>query len=73
MKCQANPVDVWIHNAGSIILFEPLTQAARDWFAAEGESEWWPWLGNRLAVDPVNAGILLVALEEHGLAWEIRS
>lgn len=71
MKCQADPIDVMVYDAGSIIQFEPLTDAARDWFRAEVQSDPWQWLGNRLGVDARLAPGLAAAMDEHGLKWSV--
>lgn len=43
--------DVLIVNHGSTVGFEPLTEAARDWFDEFVEAAPWQWLGRRLVVD----------------------
>lgn len=62
--------DVRITNCGSIVQFEPVSQAARDWFDANVQSEGWQWLGNRLSVDLHYATALAIGIEDAGLTIE---
>jgi hypothetical protein len=58
--------DVLIENEGTIVMFQPVTDAARDWFAENVQTEGWQWFGPRLAVDHRTAGSLITGLLSEG-------
>lgn len=51
----------------SVLQFEGLTDAGRDWLRDNCDSEPWQWLGNRLGVDHRYAGNLIEHAAEDGL------
>lgn len=44
-------VDVIVHNGGSIFMFQPLTQRAKDWVIENVGLESWQWLGNSFVAE----------------------
>ncbi len=46
---QNGEIDVRVSNEG-IFMFEPVTEAAKDWVTEHVELDSWQWLGNRFAV-----------------------
>jgi hypothetical protein len=58
--------DVLIENEGTIVMFQPVTDAARDWFSVNVQTEGWQWFGTRLAVDHRMAGSLIEGLLSEG-------
>jgi hypothetical protein len=44
-------VDVTVENHGSLFLFTPHTQAAKDWVSENVGLESWQWLGTGFAVE----------------------
>lgn len=60
-------VDVVFSNAGSIIVFTPLTPAGEQWFDENVASEDWQWMGPSLCVDHRPALELLAGIAESGL------
>jgi hypothetical protein len=47
-------------------MFQPVTDAARDWFSVNVQTEGWQWFGPRLAVDHRMAGSLIEGLLSEG-------
>ena len=45
-------IDFSVENRGSIILFWPLTDAAREWLNFNCVNEPWQWFGDALSVEP---------------------
>jgi hypothetical protein len=45
------PFDVVVEPQGSVVLFQPLTQAAHAWIGEHVQTEAWPWFGSALAVE----------------------
>ena len=43
--------DIAVHNEGSLILFQPLTEHGMKWLTDHTETESWQWLGDSLAVE----------------------
>lgn len=43
--------DVKVHDQGSVVQFEVVSDAAKVWVAEHLEIEGWQWMGNRFAVD----------------------
>ncbi len=43
--------DVLIRNEGTVFLFCPLTDRAKDWLEDNVESEPWQWFGNAFVVE----------------------
>jgi len=59
--------DVSVLNDGSVVLFTPNTDAARDWVRDNVQLEDWQWLGNGFAVDHRYAGDLAEGMVADGL------
>lgn len=59
-------VDVQVSGGGTVYLFEPLTEAAKEWIEANvgGEMQ---WLGSALAVEHRYAAALAVGMLNDGL------
>jgi hypothetical protein len=57
--------DFVIQNDGTILLFRPLTDAAREWLEANVQEDA-QWFGGALVVEHRYAGALAVALIEAG-------
>lgn len=64
-------VDVTVNDAGSIVQFTPISNAAKAWFNDNVQSESWQWLGNALGVDHRYAEDLIGGLIAEG--FEVRS
>ena len=58
--------DFVIHNEGTILLFRPLTKAAREWLE-ENVQEDAQWFGDALVVEHCYAGAFAVGLVNAGL------
>ena len=57
--------DFVIHNEGTILLFRPLTDAAREWLKANVQEDA-QWFGGALVVEHRYAGDLAVGLIKAG-------
>ena len=60
-------VDIRLSDAGSLVQFEPLTDAAKEWISEFVEAEPYMWLGNRLCVESRYAEEISNAMAEAGL------
>lgn len=60
-------VDVAISNEGTIVVFEPLTDAAREWIGEHVQPDSWQWLAGRLAVEHRYAFVLIEGMRGDGL------
>jgi len=58
--------DVRIDDQGTLVMFEPISQAAKDWFSEHVQSESWQWMGTRLGVDHRMAQNLVDGIEGAG-------
>lgn len=58
--------DVRIDNCGSVLLFRPLTDVAREWIGEHVQTDA-QWLGNGLAVEARYADDLACGMQEDGL------
>lgn len=56
-------VDFVISNEGTIISFQPVSQAAKDWVAENVHLESWQWLGDTFNVDHRYAGDLIEGIQ----------
>lgn len=54
--------DVYLRHEGTLIGFEPVSEAAIEWFAANVSADSWQWFGNLLWVDQRLARDLLDAI-----------
>jgi hypothetical protein len=63
---EKNTVDIFVENYGSIFLFRPMTQAAREWIEQNvvGERQ---WFGEALAVESRYARDLAQGMANDGL------
>lgn len=60
-------VDVSVSNHGSVILFAPLTDKAREWINDNVQAEGWQFFGGSLAVEPRFAFELTQGMKDAGL------
>lgn len=61
-----NDIDVEVVDHGSIIQFQPISDAAKAWFDENVEAESWQWLGYALNVDHRYADNLINGLINEG-------
>jgi hypothetical protein len=59
-------VDFTVENHGSIWMFTPLTERARNFTATDLNVEGWQWMGNSFGVDHSVAPQLVSALIDEG-------
>ena len=59
--------DVLVANEGTVFLFNPLTERAKDWIDDNVSSESWQWLGTTLVVDHRYAWGLAEGMNDAGL------
>lgn len=64
--CNCTPMDITIHDGGSIVLFRPVSEHAKTWLADNVE-DGAQYLGDALACERRYAGHLLEGLEGAGL------
>lgn len=62
---QQQQVDVLVENHGSIFVFQPLTQAGRDWIAENIPEP--VWFGGGLCVEHRYAGDIAAGMQADGL------
>ncbi len=62
--------DIRIEHHGSIIVFQPLTDAARDWIDEHVQTEPYQWMGTGLCVETRYAGDLASGMQDAGLQIE---
>jgi hypothetical protein len=60
--------DFRISDQGSIVLIEPVSDAAREWTAENVQLENWQWLGPAFTVDHRMADPLIAAIVDDGFA-----
>lgn len=58
-------MDVWMENHGSLVLFRPMSDAAREWMQNHTSNEA-QWFGGALVVEPRYAFEFAEALMENG-------
>jgi len=63
--------DVYIRNEGTLIGFEPVSDAAIEWFADNVSADSWQWFGNLLWVDHRLAKELAIAVVAVGLDLKV--
>ena len=68
-QANANAVDVFVENYGSIFLFRPMTRAATDWISGKVQDDA-QWFGNALAVESRYALDLADGMRRDGLTLE---
>jgi len=59
--------DVLVENHGSVFMFVPMTQEAREWVDENVGLESWQWLGGGFAVEPRCALDLANGMQADGL------
>lgn len=62
--------DVSYVNEGTIIMVEPVSQAAKDWFKEHVSTEEWQWMGDAFACEPRMFSDLLDGLINEGFLVE---
>lgn len=67
---QAHEIDLRVRRHGTIWMFEPLTQRAKDHAANVMDIQDWQWLGPAFGVDHRLAFDLVTALEDEGFEVE---
>ena len=60
-------VDVRVNDQGSVVLLQPITEAASDWIDENIESESWQWFGGALAVEHRYADAIIEGMQSDGL------
>lgn len=63
-------VDVRVEDHGSIVLVQPLTDAAREWVTGNVPLEGWQWMGGAFACEPRYVDNLLDGMRGDGLEVE---
>jgi len=64
--------DVYIRNEGTLVGFEPVSEAAQDWFRLNVSADSWQWMGNLLWVDHRLAKELAIAVVAVGLDIKVQ-
>lgn len=59
--------DVAVSNEGTVVVIEPLTDAAQAWIEANVYAEAYQWMGRALVVDHRYAPAIVAAMQEDGL------
>lgn len=65
-------VDFDIYDQGTIVLFSPMSPAAKEWFQEHVAYESWQCLGSSVAVDHRPARDLLSILADEGFSLSFR-
>lgn len=60
--------DIRVRDEGTVVGFQPVTEAGRGWIDDNVVSEGWQWMGDTLWVDNRVAADLLRAVLDAGLA-----
>lgn len=63
--------DFKVRVEGSIWLFEPVTETAKNFTATDLDVQGWQWMGNAFGVDARIANDLVSSLEDEGFVLEI--
>lgn len=64
--------DFIVETHGSIWLFEPVTEIAKNFTGTDLDVQSWQWMGPKFGVDARLASDLLSALEDEGFVMEVR-
>ena len=64
--------DFIVETHGSIWLFEPVTEIAKNFTGTDLDVQSWQWLGPKFGVDARLANDLVSALEDEGFTLELR-
>lgn len=64
---KADDIDVIVTNEGTIFLFEPRTEAAREWVREHVQLEGWQWFGPAFCVEHRFALDLAQGMTDDGL------
>ncbi len=67
---EAHTLDVRFRDEGSIVMVEPLTEAAKEWVRENVPLESWQWLGSRFCCEPRMVKNLMNGMVEGGLNIE---
>lgn len=62
--------DVRLDPAGSVVMVQPLTAAAKEWLEENAEAASWAWQGGALAVDARMVAALVDGMTAAGLEVE---
>ena len=60
-------MDIQLHDGGSLIGFQPMTDAAYEFMDEQVQAESWQWMGPILWVDVRLARDLMQGMIDHGL------
>ena len=60
-------LDVNVDGGGTVYLFTPITQLAREWVKEHLNLEGWQWLGSSFAVEHRFVGSLVEGMQGDGL------
>ena len=60
-------MDVCVHDCGSVVMIEPLTEVAQNWVEENVGLESWQWMGGRFACEPRCVDGLVEGMMEDGL------
>lgn len=63
----SSSIDVEVENHGSVFMFRPRTELAKEWVAAHVQLEDWQWMGGAFAVEHRYAGDLALGMIDAGL------
>lgn len=63
--------DFIVNDQGSIVMFEPQNDKAKQWLKDQVDAEDWQWLGNNLTVDHRFAGDLNEHLIDDGFVLKL--
>ncbi len=63
-------IDIRVSNMGSMWMFTPLTEKAKNWVEENLPLEPWQWMGNSFCVDHRPANDLATGMQEAGLVLE---
>ncbi len=66
----SNEIDIQINDQGSIIMFTPVSEFAKEWVNNNCYIESWQWMGSSFCVDHRIAEQLIEGMEEHDLSIE---
>jgi hypothetical protein len=64
--------DFIVETHGSIWLFEPVTESAKNFTGTDLDVQSWQWMGPKFGVDARLANDLVSALEDEGFTLEVK-
>lgn len=64
-------IDFRVVNHGSVVIIEPVTEAAQEWvdISIDPTAQWW---GRGFVAEPRYVANIIAGVEEAGLNWEIQ-